>query len=444
MVRWISIVVLTLGLIATGIWGYQEHREKNAILIQAENNYQRSFHDLSYHMDLLHDKIGTTLAMNTREQLSPQLAEIWRLTSEAHTDVGQLPLALLPFNKTEEFLSNIGDFSYRTAVRDLGNEPLSEEELETLNKLYEQSGEIEKELRKVQSLALKNNLRWMDVQLALASNDEKADNTIIDGFKTVEKTVKGYSEGNFGPTMTGMARENHEYKYVKGEAITKEKVEEMAKELFKIDKQTELTITESGDGAQLPFFSASFKNDQKTGYVDITKEGGHPLSLMVNREVGKQKVSLNEGMELARKYLEKHGFDSMEAFQSSQYDSVGVYNFIHNQDDVRIYPDSIQIKVALDNGDILGFSTRDYLRNHRERDIPEPELSIEEAKEKVNPNVDIKDQHLAIVNNDLGEEVLAYSFLGVLGNNTYRIYINSSTGMEVQVDMLKNAEIKFD
>src|SRR5690625_2777850 len=107
MVRWILIGALAIVNIATGMWGYQEHQEKNAILIQAENSYQRAFHELSYHMDLLHDKIGSSLAMNSRDRLSPQLVEIWRLTSEAHSNVGQLPLALLPFNKTEEFLSNI-------------------------------------------------------------------------------------------------------------------------------------------------------------------------------------------------------------------------------------------------------------------------------------------------------------------------------------------------
>src|SRR5690606_11680753 len=98
-------------------------------------------------------------AMNSRKQLSPSLAEVWRITSEARGDVGQLPLALLPFNKTEEFLSNIGDFSYRVAVRDLDKEPLSDEEVKTLKKLYKNSGEIKQELRKVQSVALENNLR---------------------------------------------------------------------------------------------------------------------------------------------------------------------------------------------------------------------------------------------------------------------------------------------
>src|SRR5690348_9538000 len=100
MYKWVIIGVLALALTGTAFWGYNERQEKNDIKIQAENNYQRSFHELTYRIDTLHDKIGATLAMNSRDSLSPQLAEIWRLSSEAHTDVGQLPLALLPFEKT--------------------------------------------------------------------------------------------------------------------------------------------------------------------------------------------------------------------------------------------------------------------------------------------------------------------------------------------------------
>src|SRR5690625_3090668 len=231
MFRWIIISVLSLGLIGTTFWGYQEHQEKNAILIQAENTYQRAFHELTYHIDLLHDKIGSSLAMNSKDRLSPQLVEIWRLTADAHANVGQLPLSLLPFNKTEEFLSNIGNFTYRVAVRDLETDPLTEEELASLESLYEQSGEIKDELRQVQHIALSNNLRWMDVQLALATEDEQLDNTIIDGFQTVEQKVEGYSEAAHFDTLIGdHTTQDHEYLFVNEEAFTEEQILARSKE----------------------------------------------------------------------------------------------------------------------------------------------------------------------------------------------------------------------
>ena len=66
MARGIIIAVLSVALVGTAYWGYQEHQAKNQVAIAAENMYQKSFHNLSYEMDLLNDKLGTTLAMNTR------------------------------------------------------------------------------------------------------------------------------------------------------------------------------------------------------------------------------------------------------------------------------------------------------------------------------------------------------------------------------------------
>lgn len=154
MIRGILIAVLGIAIVGTGYWGYKEHQEKDAVLLHAENNYQRAFHELTYQVDQLHDKIGTTLAMNSQKSLSPALIDVWRITSEAHNSVSQLPLTLMPFNKTEELLSKIGDFSYKTSVRDLDQKPLDKNEYTSLNKLYQQSEDIQNELRHVQHLVM--------------------------------------------------------------------------------------------------------------------------------------------------------------------------------------------------------------------------------------------------------------------------------------------------
>ncbi len=215
MIRTILIVLLAIGVVGVGYWGYSEHQEKDAVLLQAENTYQRAFHDLSYQLDLLNDKIGGTLAMSSRDQLSPALAEVWRLTSEAHNNVGQLPLSLLPFNKTEEFLSDVGDFTYKVAVRDLSKSPLTDKEYKTLNSLYDQSGEIQNEMRQVQHLVIDNNLRWMDVELALATKEKQGDNTIIDGLKTVEKSMDSFAETDLGVMNATNEQEKKRFSSIK-------------------------------------------------------------------------------------------------------------------------------------------------------------------------------------------------------------------------------------
>lgn len=443
LIRWIIIAVLAIGVTGTAFWGYQEHQEKNAVLIQAENTYQRSFHELSYHVDLLHDKIGSALAMNSGQSLSPQMVDIWRLTSEALSNVGQLPLGLLPFNKTEEFLSNIGDFTYKTAVRNLDDEPLSEEETNSFEELYQQSGDIKDELRQVQHVVLDNNLRWMDVQLALANGEEQVDNTIVDGFQTVEKTVEGYSESNVDSPIVGTSSQDHAYKGINGEKISEEQAREKGKEILDVKDAEKLHVTKSGDGADIPTYSISYKGNKKSAYMDLTEQGGHPITVLVKRQIKDKQISLNEGMEKAKEYLAKYQFKDMELFLSSQYDNIGVYSFLYNQDGVRVYSDALEIKVALDTGDILGLTARDYLMNHTEREIPEPTLSEEEAKEAVNQKVEIQESFLAVIDNDLGEEVLTYEFLGIMGNETYRIFINAMDGREEKVEKLDGAEANY-
>ncbi|GER69325.1 hypothetical protein BpJC7_06280 [Weizmannia acidilactici] len=279
MAKRILIVVLALGLAGTAAWAYKEHRDKQAVLLNAENTYQRAFHDLTYKMDLLHDEIGNTLAMNSQKSLSPALAEVWRLTSEAHADVGQLPLSLLPFNKTEEFLVNIGNFSYRTAVRDLDKEPLTDKEYASLKKLYAQSRDIQDELRDVQKNVLQNNLRWMDVELALATGKEAKDNTIIDGFKTVERTVKGYDNADLNsPSFANFQNRDDNYKHLQGRMVSKKEAIETAKNYAGIKNTRSAEAKPNEKGAHFSFYSVSLKD--KDGHeitADITRKGGYPI-----------------------------------------------------------------------------------------------------------------------------------------------------------------------
>lgn len=446
MLRGVLIGVLTLGVAGTAFWGYQEHREKNAILINAENNYQRAFHDLTYQIDLLHDKIGTTLAMNSRESLSPALAEVWRVTSEAHTDVGQLPLSLLPFNKTEEFLAKIGDFSYQTAVRDLNKEPLSDKEYDSLKQLYTQAADVQNDLREVQHMVLENNLRWMDVEMALAAGDEAGDNTIIDGFQTVEKTVDGYGETDFGPAFVNMQKKDENFKYLEGKEITENAAIKEAKEYAGLGNDVNVKVTENGDGSDYGFFSVTLqdKKSKQEANMDITKKGGYPIWYLMSREVTDQKISLNEASNKAVEFLKKNQFENLDLFESAQYDNMGVFTFVSTQDGVRVYPDSIKMKMALDNGKILGFSAEDYLKAHHAREIPDPGITVDEAREKINPAVEVMENRLAIIINDISEEVLCFEFMGTLGEDTYRIYINADTGIEEKVDKLKNAEPVYE
>lgn len=119
-------------------------------------------------------------------------------------------------------------------------------------------------------------------------------------------------------------------------------------------------------------------------YMDITKKGGHPVYLIQNREVKDQKISLNDGSNRALAFLKKNGFetDDLEIDESAQYDKIGVFSYVPVENKVRMYPEAIRMKVALDDGEVVGFSARDFLTSHRK----EPYLSLQLLKQRQSLN----------------------------------------------------------
>src|SRR5699024_3885616 len=339
MFRTIFIVFLSVAVIGITYWGYKEREEKNALLIHAKNNYQRDINELSYNMDMLHDNIGTSLAMNSQDRLSPQFVDLWRISSEALANVSQLPLHLLPFHQTEKFLSEIGNFTYKTAVRNYDDDPLTYDEIKMLEQLYGEAEHIKDELRTVQHQQLNDNLRWMDVDLALVSSDEDHDNVIIDGFQTVENRMNAFTEED-SLLWSEQDDKTEKYQMVKGKKKSEEDILAYTKKLFDIKKDDDrhLNISKSGDGAEVGTYSVSFVDGENL-YIDITEKGAHPLSLLIDRDINEQKLSLHDGMNEAENFLKQFDFETLEVFQSQQFGNVGLYGFVHTQDDVRIYPD---------------------------------------------------------------------------------------------------------
>lgn len=430
--------VALVALVGAGVWGYQEHNEKNSVLIKAENSYQRAFHDLTYHVDKLHDELGKALVVNSRRQMTPTLTSVWRLAYAAQSDVGQLPLTLMPFNKTEEMLSRVADFSYRVAVRDLDKQPLTEKEYGTLKSLHKHSADIQNELRKVQSNVINNQLRWMDVETALASDDKKSDNTIVDGFQTIEKKVQEYPDLDWGVGIQSLDKKKQQrIKGLDGKTITKEDAQRIATEFLRDKaKGARIEVDENGQGQQYNAFSVRVSSpDQKhTTHLDVTKRGGKVVWMMNERAVGKETIDMKQGEELGRKFLEHRGFKDMAVTETDSYGNSAVYTFVPMKDGVRIYPDSMTVQVALDNGEVTGFNATEYLFNNKQRTLPKPRITKEEARKKVNPSVKVTSERLALIEgkND-GNEVLVWEMACDFDNSPYMIYINAENGEEEEV-----------
>lgn len=431
-------------------WGYQEHQEKNAVLIKAENQYQRAFHDLTNHMGSLQEQLGKTLAVNSASYRMQRkgLVNVWRLTSQAQNEVNQLPLALLPFNQAESFLTRISDFAYRTSVRDLTKEPLSEKETQTMQSLYAKAADINKELGKVQDAVLSDHLRWMDVEVAIASADQTADNSIIDGFKTVDKKVSAYPENDWGPSSASphlqRARAN-----VSGPRITTEEARRNALDFLGLTAQAagrEIHVAENGAKTDHPTYTATVtagnnasKTEGQRVVMDFTAKGGKLLWYMNPRLVKTRSLSVGAAKQKAIEFLKNKGYPSMTPVTYDEYDHVAVFTFVAEQDGVLIYPDKVTVRIALDNGEAVGLQAADHV--YHEAGIIVGKATVDEAKARstLHPKLQVSGHRLAVIENDEDKEVLCHEYTGKINGSQYRIYVNAGTGIEEKVEQIPDS-----
>ncbi|RKD25681.1 germination protein YpeB [Ammoniphilus oxalaticus] len=441
--------ILAVATIGLGVWGYQENQDKNRVLIKAENQYQRAFHDLAFHMDQLQDELGKTMAINSRRQIDGTLSNVWRISSLARSDVGQLPLSLLPFSKTEQFLADIGDFSYRAAIRDLDKEPLNEKEIQKLQMYHQQASKIQGELRNVQDKVLGQQLRWMDVELSLASAQDSGnlgDNTIVEGFKTIDKTadkvVDEYADLDFGPSVNMLQLEKQkDDKNIKGKPINEQQARQVAMKFTGInERDADIKVEKTGKGNTYQAYSVTIKPRGKEEHeinLDITKKGGHVVWLLDNRDVKNPQLDLPQAQQRADEFLKAHQFENMEAMTQEQYGNLAVITYVHTEDGARIYPELMTLQVALDTGNVVGFQAEDYVFNHKQdRKLSKPALTKEQARKEVNPNLHVQESRLAVVLNDRNQETLCYEYVGWLGEEAYRVFIDAKSGEEVTVEKL--------
>ncbi|MCM3171431.1 germination protein YpeB [Paenibacillus sp. MER 99-2] len=430
------VAVLLIGAL---VWGYQENQEKNAILIKAENQYQRAFHDLSFHMDKLHSEIGNTLAVHTSSlgMHRKGLMNVWRLTSEAQNEISQLPLTMLPFHETDDFLSRISNFAYKASMRDLTNEPLSEKELGNLKQLYQNSSEITKNLKDVQQKVLSDRLRWMDAETAMAAQGKVNDNTIVDGFRSVNQKVQQYPELDWGPSVSSMYTKRT-VKKLDGIPMTKEQIQHKAAK-FSNKSASNIQVQENGKGTDWESFTASVAqaNDSKL-MMDFTRNGGLLISYSDTRPIGTKKVSRKEVMTKAEHFLADKGYKDMKAVNYDEYGNLANLTYVRKQGDTLIYPEKISVRAGLDTGEVTGFQASDFVNEHKDqRNIPKARLTAEQARKKLNPDFEENYARKSLIENEFSKEVLCYEFGGRINGTRYRIYINADTGTEEAVEEIK-------
>lgn len=234
---------------------------------------------------------------------------------------------------------------------------------------------------------------------------------------------------------------NPERKGLTGEEIDENKAKQIAEEFIGKDKIKEINSNGVSENANIPSYDFAIKtnnNNDTNLWISVSRKGGHVVFMNYNRDTSVEVINMEKANELGKEFLNTRGISNMKETYYIKQGGIVTINYAYMQNDVVMYPDLVKLKIALDNGEILGIETTGYLNSHTERDLEEVQISKEKAKESLNKDLEILSEGLAVIPTEYQTEVLCWEFKGKVEDREFLVYINAITGREEDVLVILN------
>lgn len=430
------ICVLLIVVVALGIILYQKQREYRQV---SENSYNMAFYELVDYVQNVETYLAKSLISSTSEHGAETLTNLWREANLAQSYLARLPIESQELENTEKFLNQVSDYSYSLSRKNIYDEDLTQEDLDNLKELHSYSVELENTLNQLSDDLNTGRFSWGELtKKGTVAFAQQVDNISKESFSNLEENFHEYSgliyDGAFSEHLT-----SNEKKGLTGEDIEEDRAKQIAEDFFGKDNIKEIASLGFSENATIPVFDFSIKNyNDITSHISISKKGGHVVSINTNREVNSEVISQEEADSKAKQFLEQKGFKDMKETYYLKQEGIVTINYAATQNNVVMYPDLIKVKVALDNGEVLGIETTGYLNNHINRDVSKISITKEEAKKSLNQNLQIESEGLAVIPTEWQTEILCYEFKGKVEDREFLVYINVENGREEDILIITN------
>ena len=415
---------------------YQKQREYRQA---SENSYNMAFSELVDYVQNVETYLAKSLISSTPEHGAETLTHLWREANLAQTYLSRLPIESQELENTEKFLNQVSDYSYSLSRKNIYNESLSDEDLNNLKELHGYSVDLENTLNQLSEDLNSGRFEWGELtKKGTVAFAQQVDNISKESFSNLEENFHEYSgliyDGAFSEHLT-----SSEPKGLTGDDVDENKAQELAKEFVGQDKVKEINSLGFAENATIPVYDFSITtNNDETVNISISKKGGHVVNMNSNRDINTEVITQEEANNKALEFLNSRGFPNMEETYYLKQDGIVTINYAYKQDDVIMYPDLIKVKVALDNGEILGVETTGYLNNHTERNLDNIKITEEEARKDLNPDLEITSSGLAVIPTEWKTELLCYEFKGKVEDKEFLVYINAENGREEDILIITN------
>lgn len=442
--RIVYTALVTLIVVFTSTFAILMTLERTDYRNYLQGEYSKNMYDLIDSVQNIRVNLGKAAIVGSREQNIVVFEEIFRNASMASDKLHSLPISQDTIGDTSKFLSQVGDFCYTLGTASSGGKSLSDSDYASIDRLKNESFTLEQELKKVSLDINEGRVKWGEIRKkvtgVLASSKGQP---LVEKFAGIQKQVVQYPALIYdGPFSDNVLEIKPKISLQK--EVSQKQAEETARSIIGKDKIESMTLEPNQGNEKINSFrfSAAMKGrtDKNQRVVcEISKPGGKVLYLLNDRTVSNPKLDAKKAIDIGANYLKNIGYSSMTPTYSLNYGNVAVVNYVYKQGNYMIYPDQIKLKVALDDGSIVGIESEKYLTAHEEnRTIPTPKITANQAKQRVGTRLNISNVGMAIVPTETNKEVLCYEFSGNYKGDSYIVYINADTGYEQKIVQIIN------
>lgn len=404
---------------------------------QLEYTYLRSLQELSGYVTDISNTLGKHLYATTPQQVSALSTQLYRDAGSAKAALSALPVTEFELSDTYRFLSQVGAYSQSLSGKLQQGIALTPEETERLQTL---SGYARSLSRQIGGIEQRITGGDVDLDAVIASAERSREEGALPqgeegdplGLAEVENTFEGYPtliyDGPFSDHLLTAAP-----KLLEGcRSISLEQAQRKAALAAGVPPES----LHRGDDERSLMESYTFENDQVS--VGITQLGGYITYITNGRSTNTPPtLTAEEAVAKAEAHLMTMGIFDMQDNYYEIANGVCTVNMAYTAHGVTHYPDLIKVGVAMDTGEVVAYDGRAYITNHRERSLPEPVLTPEQAAAAVSPRLRVRSSRLALIPTAGMQEVLTYELrcLDEEGR-TVLVYIDAQTGAEAQILLL--------
>ena len=422
-VKTVAIIVLSVLLGATSISTVVLANTNATYMNMAESSFNKAYNQFVMDLNNLETNLSKLFITNSSQMQIKGLNELSSLAMSAENNLTSLPTKSQSVKDVSKFLNQLMDYSKNLSDKVVNGNEITKEEKQTLKKLYEINVKLKDS---VNQFLMENHgeMKMFSQGMFLRSD-------MIDPMELTYDSVK---EGDIkypaliydGPFSDNIEEAKEE---IGQENISESEAIKQVEKFFEKVQNVSTIKEERGDKASTYSFQGELGD--RSLYAQVAKSNGMIVLFDAYRQVAEVNLTEDKAIAIAKDFINNLGYENVEAVWKLQSNNVLMINFATKLNDTIVYSELIKVKIALDNGEILGIEGLNYAVNSEKEKDFKTVLTEDEARAKVSKELKIDSVQKAIVPINKNH-IMTYEFAGTYDGLKFYVYIDAKTGAEVR------------